>query len=100
ERSACTPAKERETAEARSESPGLPSCMGAAAATPRQPMDGTTLAVIVPSSFGVLLLISMIRYARPNTVCSFGEKLTRPDSVGTLWNFCITAASVEPVSDP
>ena len=47
-----------------------------------------------------MLLILITRYWRPKTLCSFGEKLTRPESVGTLWNFCITAASVEPYVEP
>ena len=33
-------------------------------------------------------------------MCSFAEKLTLPESVGTLWNFCITAASFDPTSEP
>ncbi len=38
----------------------------------------------------------MTRYCRPNTVCSCGEKLTSPESVGTFLNFCICAASAAP----
>ncbi len=33
-------------------------------------------------------------------MCSFGEKLTRPDSVGTLWNFSIAFASSAPFVEP
>ena len=31
---------------------------------------------------------------------SCGEKLTRPESVGTFWNFSICAASVAPSVEP
>ncbi len=61
---------------------------------------GTFLARIKPFSIGTLLLISITRYWRPKTECSFFEKLTLPEIVGTLWNFCITAASFEPTSEP
>ncbi len=54
----------------------------------------------MPFSIGLLLLISITRYCRPKTECSFFEKLTLPEIVFTLWNFCITAASFEPTSDP
>ena len=43
---------------------------------------------------------SMTRYCRPNTVWSVGEKLTRPDSVGTFLNFSICAASAAPFVVP
>ena len=48
----------------------------------------------------MLFWIRITRYCRPNTVCSFGEKLTRPDSVGTFLNFSIFAASVAPFVEP
>src|SRR5215204_4376031 len=35
----------------------------------------TTLATIVPTTFGTLFWIRITLYRRPNTVCSFGEKL-------------------------
>ena len=35
-----------------------------------------------------LVVLDLItRYCRPNTECSVGEKLTRPESVGTFLNF-------------
>src|SRR5450432_328296 len=45
-------------------------------------------------------VIEITRYFRPNTVCSDGEKLTRPEIVGTLLNFTIWAARAAPFVDP
>src|SRR5579872_5410150 len=53
-------------------------------------------AVIEPTYFALLLLISITRYARPKTVCRFAEKLTLPEIVGSLWNFTMMLASVAP----
>ena len=61
---------------------------------------GTFFARIRPFWIGLLLLISITRYWRWKTECSLFEKLTFPESVLTLWNFCITAASLEPTSEP
>ena len=44
--------------------------------------------------------ILMTRYWRPNTVCSVGEKLTRPETVGTFLNLTICAASAAPLVEP
>jgi len=63
-------------------------------------MCGTTLATIVPTTRGMLFWIVITRYCRPNTVCSEGEKLTRPESVGTFLNFSICAARAAPFVDP
>src|SRR3954471_18328343 len=48
----------------------------------------------------MLFWILITRYRRPNTVCSFAEKLTLPEIVGTLRNFSIVFASVMPFVDP
>src|SRR6476619_5433163 len=94
------PAHERETEEARSDPPGLPVCWASAAKPYESGLCGTFFARIRPFSIGLLLLISITRYWRPKTECSLFEKLTLPESVLTLWNFCITAASFEPASEP
>ena len=46
---------------------------------------------------GLLFWIWITRYCRPNTEWSCGEKLTRPESVGTFLNFSIVAASTDAV---
>ena len=48
----------------------------------------------------MLFWILITRYCRPNTVWSFGEKLTWPESVGTFLNFSICAASAAPFVEP
>jgi hypothetical protein len=85
-RSARTPANERETAEARSDPPGLRgvSVCETAVKCYESGLFGTTFAVMVPFAIGTLLLISTTRYWRPKTECSFFEKLTLPENVGTL----------------
>src|SRR5579864_8601889 len=52
------------------------------------------------TNFALLLLITITRYARWNTVCRFALKLTLPDSVGTLWNLTMMLASFAPFVDP
>ena len=96
-RSAFTPAYERETEEARRVSPGLLSDSVVAA---KVQIFGTTLATTVPTTRALLSWILTTRYCRPNTVCRFFEKLTSPDSVGTLLNFSIWLASTTPFVDP
>ncbi len=75
------------------------------------PSSGSTAAVNPRSSgrpsrrrwrrdVAMLFWILITRYCRPNTVCSVGEKLTRPDSVGTFLNFTICAASAAPFVEP
>src|SRR5207248_11441343 len=100
--SAWIPANERETEKARSVPPGLPgvSVCEPAAKPYESGLRGTTFALMVPFAIGTLFWISTTRYARPKTECSLFEKLTFPEIVGTSWNFCITAASLEPLSEP
>ena len=76
------------------------SCWASAAKPYESGLFGTFFARIRPFWIGVLLLISITRYWRSKTECSLFEKLTFPESVLTLWNFCITAASLEPTSEP
>ena len=47
-----------------------------------------------------LFWIWITRYCRPNTEWSCGEKLTRPESVGTFLNFSIVAARRTPFVEP
>src|SRR6478672_13834379 len=94
------PANERETEEARSDAPGLLVCWASAAKPYESGLCGTFFARIRPFWIGLLLLISITRYCRPKTECSRFEKLTFPERVLTLWNFCITAARFMPLSEP
>ena len=92
-----TPAKDRETAAARSDAPGRlsfpDSALGSAMRLPdvRDDLRGDQ-----PTNLGWLLWIRMTRYARPVTACRFLENVTRPRSVGTFLNFSICAASATP----
>src|SRR5205814_2248921 len=51
-------------------------------------------------TFALLFCTEITRYVRPNTLCSLGEKLTRPEAVGRLRNRSKTAASFAPSVEP
>src|SRR4029079_18024703 len=58
------------------------------------------VAVTVPTRLSALSFTSITRYCRPNTVWSFGEKLTGPAIVATFVNFSIFAASTVLTVEP
>src|SRR5262245_66312646 len=90
------PSKARETPVARRLPPGHRLASRETSSVNSAQRLPSFFAVYSWTNFGFEFCTSMIRYARPKTLCSFGEKLTLPDTVGRPLNFYIFAARTAP----